>query len=752
VLIQEDYFKNIFNTFREAILILDESMRVLSANRSFFKIFKVDNANTIGSLLYDLGNGQWNIPYLRVLLEDILPKNDTVDDYEIEHRFDCIGLKTMLLNACKIREKNNDMPVILLAIEDITERKQMEELLIESEARYRRVFETASDGIVLLEKRDGNITHANLAVERMLGYSREESIGKKLQEIGVSLEMSDFQGIMQVLDKSGILNYTDVPVKAKSGQNIFTDIYMVDRARLAQCNIRDVTERKRAEETLKEEKTFIEYALNTLQDVFFVFDLEGRFLRWNKTMKAASGYTDREIALMKVADFFRRDDTERLSEAIQLTVKEGSASVDVSVVTKDGQQLPYELRAALMRDSIGNLIGISGVGRDLTERSKLETQLRHSQKMEAVGTLAGGIAHDFNNILNVIIGYGAMMLDRLGDDRDSREQINEILAAADRAVNLTKRLLAFSRKQDVDMRPVGVNEIIHGTEKMLCRIVGEDIVFNMELREDDLIVMADSGQIEQVLMNLISNACDAMPKGGRLMIGTEIREVDDAYITAYGYGRTGEYALISVTDTGTGMDAETQEKIFEPFFTTKGFKEGTGLGLSIAYGIIKQHNGYIKIYSEKGKGTTFNILLPVIKEKTSKRQEIEAVIPIKGGTETILVAEDDASLRKLSRIVLESFGYSVITAKDGEEAITRYKKHREKIQLLILDMLMPKKNGKEAYEEIRKLSPDIRVLFATGYTMDILTKKELLAEDMVFIPKPISPKDLLRRVREALDK
>jgi PAS domain S-box-containing protein len=264
MLIHEDYFKNIFNTVREAILILDENMRVLSANRSFFTIFKVDAANTIGSLLYDLGNGQWDIPHLRVLLEDILPKNDTVDDYEIEHNFESIGRKTMLLNACKIREKKDDAPIILLAIEDITEHKRLEELLNESEERYRRLFETASDGIVLLEKREGHITHVNPATEIMLGYSNEECIGNNLQDIGVPLDTSDFPAIMQALNKSGIINYDDVPVKTRSGQDIFTDIYMVDRAKLAQCNIRDVTERKQSDEKLKEEKAFIENALNAI--------------------------------------------------------------------------------------------------------------------------------------------------------------------------------------------------------------------------------------------------------------------------------------------------------------------------------------------------------------------------------------------------------------------------------------------------------------------------------------------------------
>jgi len=749
---QEDYFKNIFNTVRDGILILDEDLKVLSANRSFFNIFKVDSANTIGSLLYDLGNGQWNIPYLRVLLEDILPKNDTVDDYEIEHNFESIGQKTMLLNASRIRGKNNNQSIILLAIEDITERKRLEDLLTESEERYRRIFETANDGIVLLEKHQGNIIHANPAAEKMLGYSKEEYIGKKLQDIGVSLDMGDFPAIMQLLDKSGIINYDDVQVKTKSGQYIDTDIYMVDRARLAQCNIRDITERKRAEETLKEETLFIDNALNTLTDLFFVFNLEGRFLRWNKTMNAVSGYIDKEIALMKPTDFFRKDDKDRVSKAIEEAVKEGSASVDAIVISKDGRQIPYEFRASLLRDLTGNLVGISGLGRDLTERNNLEDQLRRSQKMEAVGTLAGGIAHDFNNILNVILGFGTMVMDKLETDGPSKSQMNEVLAAAERATNLTKRLLAFSRKQRTEVKLTNVNELITDIRKMLVRIIGEDIEFNLDLSDRSLIVMADAGQIEQVLMNLVSNAKDAMSNGGRLTIGTGLQEIDDEYIAANGYGTPGTYALITVADTGHGVDAETQEKIFEPFFTTKGIAEGTGLGLAISYGIIKQHNGYIKVYSEPGQGTVFKIYLPFIEVSALPDKKTEAAFPVRGGNETVLVAEDNASLRELARIVLESFGYSVITAEDGEDAITKFMGSKEGIDLAMLDMIMPKKNGKEVSEAIRKVSPRIKILFASGYTMDIIKDKELTESGFDFIDKPIRPQDLLRKVREILDK
>jgi len=554
MLIERDYFKNIFNTVRDAILILDENMRVLSANRSFFTIFKVDAANTIGSLLKNLGNGQWDIPNLRLLLEDILPKNDTVVDYEIEHNFESIGRKTMLLNACKIREKKDGLPIILLAFEDISERKRLEELLIESEERYRRIFETASDGIVLLEKHEGKIAYANQAAEIMTGYPKEECVGKRLQDIGISIDMSDFPAIMQLLNKNGIINYDDVEVKTKTGNYIVTDIYMVDRAKLAQCNIRDVSERKRAAETLEEEKRFIENALNSMKDVFFVFDLEGRLIRWNKTINAVTGYSDSDISLMKPLELLRHNDACKMSKAIQTAAREGSATVDVLLVTKEGKQISYEFRASRLVDNTGRLIGIIGVGSDLTERHKLERQLNHSQKMEAVGTLAGGIAHDFNNILNVILGYGGMVMDTLETGCPSKEHMREVLIAADRAADLAKRLLVFCRKQDFDLKPVDINGLILGLQNMFSRIIIENIEFNLYLADSPLIVLADAGQIELVMINLVTNAKDAMREGGRLTIRTSLEELDEAYVAAYGYGMPGRYALITAADTRAGNE------------------------------------------------------------------------------------------------------------------------------------------------------------------------------------------------------
>jgi CheY-like chemotaxis protein len=287
---------------------------------------------------------------------------------------------------------------------------------------------------------------------------------------------------------------------------------------------------------------------------------------------------------------------------------------------------------------------------------------------------------------------------------------------------------------------------------MLGRIISEDIDFQLGLADGDLVVLADAVQIEQVLMNLASNARDAMPEGGRLTIGTGLQEIDDEYIAANGFGKPGMYAIITVSDTGHGIDAETQKKIFEPFFTTKGIGEGTGLGLAISYGIIKQHDGYIKLYSEPGQGTLFKIYLPLIEAAAVLEKKTEAPVSVKSGNETILVAEDDASLRKLTRVVLESSGYTVITAEDGEDAITKFMENREKIDLAMLDMIMPKKNGKEVSEVIRKVSPRMKILFASGYTMDTIKTRELIESGLEFIHKPVLPKELLRKVREMLDK
>ena len=392
----------------------------------------------------------------------------------------------------------------------------------------------------------------------------------------------------------------------------------------------------------------------------------------------------------------------------------------------------------------------------ITERKKLEEQLRHMQKMEAIGQLAGGIAHDFNNILTAIVGYGHVALMKMAPSSSERLNIEHILEAANRAARLTQSLLVLSRKQVIDRKPVDLNEIIRMVEKLLLRIIGEDIKVETILHEGAVDVFADSGQIEQVLMNLATNARDAMLRAARrtFTIETEVMELDDEFVEIHGYGKPGAYALITATDTGTGMDEATRERIFEPFFTTKEFGKGTGLGLSIVYGIIKQHEGYINCYSESGKGTTFRIYLPVFKTEAVKeaKQAEAAGIPPARGTETILLAEDEEPVRRLIRDVLKESGYKVVEAVDGEEAVSKFMENQDAIDLLLLDVVMPKMSGKEAYEIIKKVKPDIKLLMTSGYSADFISKKGIIEEELNFLAKPMSPANLLKKVREVLDK
>ncbi|MCX5718366.1 MAG: ATP-binding protein, partial [Nitrospirae bacterium] len=350
-----------------------------------------------------------------------------------------------------------------------------------------------------------------------------------------------------------------------------------------------------------------------------------------------------------------------------------------------------------------------------------------------------------------IIGYGSLLQMKMSKDDPLLHNVNQILASSERAAKLVQRLLAFSRKQIIDLKPVHLNEIVKKVEKLLLSIIGEDIDFQTILTDEDLTIMVDSGQIEQVLMNLATNARDAIPEGGLLTIETDLVEMDNEYLKTHGYGKPGTYALVTVTDTGIGIDEKTREKVFEPFFTTKEVGKGTGLGLSMAYGIVKQHNGYINVYSELGKGTTFKIYLPVIKAEVEKVKPVEDA-SAKRGTEVVLVAEDEADVRKLTKTVLEEFGYTVIEAVNGEDAINKFMENRDKIQLLLLDVLMPKKNGKEVHEEIKKIKPDMKALFISGYTSNFIHKRGVLEEGIHFVLKPISPTKLLKKMREVLDK
>ncbi len=422
----------------------------------------------------------------------------------------------------------------------------------------------------------------------------------------------------------------------------------------------------------------------------------------------------------------------------------------------DGSSFPTEYCSypqIVNQEIVGAVVAFTDISqRKELERQKstLHEQLLHSQKMEAIGLLAGGIAHDFNNILTIIHGFGSMIQMEVAENDKLLHEVDQILAAADRAAQLTRSLLLFSRKQITELKTVDLNVIAQGSQSFLSRIIGEDISIRTELWAEKLLIHADIGQIEQVLMNLATNARDAMPNGGKIDIKTKTAEIDEQFLWEHGFGKVGRYALVSVADNGSGMDHETSQKIFEPFYTTKEAGKGTGLGLTTVYGIVKQHQGYINVESLPGHGTKFKIYLPIIEH------EVQAEVPpgqtyAAGGNEMILVAEDDEMTRELLTNTLSSFGYTVLNAIDGDEAVQLFNEHRDEIKLLLMDITMPNKSGAQAYEDILKIDPKMKTIFMTGYPVDMYENDQLKYDGCELIKKPIFITDLTRRIREMLD-
>jgi PAS domain S-box-containing protein len=419
------------------------------------------------------------------------------------------------------------------------------------------------------------------------------------------------------------------------------------------------------------------------------------------------------------------------------------------IVRKDGQIRWVESTIVPNYNAQGNLLSYDGILRDITERKNIEAQLLHSQKMEAVGRLAGGMAHDFNNILAAIVNYLYLLRSSLNDNASAQTDIDRIYSLAMKASEITKGLLAFSRNHIADFVPVNLNDAVKNMVKLLSKFIGEDIRLDVRLIDKSLIIMADITQIEQIIINLATNARDAMMDGGSIIIKTELIAVDDEFISGLGLVKPGTYARLTFADTGTGMDEETRQRIFEPFYTTKESGKGSGLGLSIIYGIVKQHAGYINVSSVPGRGATFAIYFQTVDSAVAGKT-VTRPLDLTGNAETILVAEDAAEVRNSTKFILERFGYKVIEASDGEDAIRKFNENRDNIDLLFFDVIMPHMNGREAYEEIKKIEPGIRAVFASGYSAEILDKERIVKDGLKFVSKPLSPDKLLSTIKEAL--
>jgi len=642
---------------------------------------------------------------------------------------------------------------------DVTSRKIAEELLKQNEALFRTVLETLPAGVWILEK-DGRIALSNEAARkiwagaRYLGIDLYDNYKGWWHDTGKRIEKDEWAGarainrgetsLGEIIDiecfdgnRKTIVN-SAVPLRNDKGQ-IFAAVIVN----------RDITELKHAEKLLMESEKKYRILFEESKDAILVSDPGGNLLDANQAAIELFGYTKEELFSLDPARlYYNPEDRKRLWQKL---ISSGFVNdYEAEMKRKDDEKIIVHLSISVIRDEEGKIFGHRGIAHDVTERRKLEQQLLQAQKMESIGLLAGGVAHDFNNLLTAISGYGQILNDSISaDDELMRESIEQVLKAAERAAELTRGLLAFSRKQVINPKPVHIDAIISNTGKLIRRIIGEDIEFITAFSDKKLLVMADAGQIEQVLMNLATNARDAMPYGGRLLISTKQVVVREGSEAQHGLSKSGECALICVADTGPGIAKKSLDKLFEPFYTTKEVGKGTGLGLSIVYGIIKQHDGSVLVSSKPGKGTTFNIYLPLIEGRVV-REEATMSAPLAGGMETLLVAEDEEVVRVFLKRILEKAGYHVIVAGDGEEAVARFREHDD-ISLVLSDVVMPRKNGKEILAEIKKIKPEMKMIFISGYTADIMHQKGIIEEGVEFIPKPFAKNNLLQKIRAVLD-
>lgn len=632
---------------------------------------------------------------------------------------------------------------------DITERKRAEQTGHE-QLHFMQVLINSIPIPVFYKDAQGIYLGCNSAFEAYLGLQKDQIIGKTVYDVAPK-HLADiyYKADSDLLSNPGIQTYkSSVKYADGSIRNvIFYKATFYDAAGEVGGLVgimMDITERKMAEALLQESEERFRILLDQGFDGIFIHE-NLIILDLNQRMADMSGYSSSELLHSKVIDLFTPDSQRRIHDYIHSGRK---GYYEVELLRKDGKIVSIEAFGAPCRFH-GRDARIVAI-RDITEQKKLQEQLRQSQKMEAIGHLAGGVAHDFNNILSAIVGYTHLTLMKMKEDDPLRVNLQHVLDSSEKAANLTQSLLAFSRKQVMAMKTVNLNEIVYGMMKIFDRVIGEDIKLRVNTAVHDLIVKADKNQIEQALMNLVTNARDAMPHGGTLTITTEEIEIDEGFIQMNLFGEPGRHAVISITDTGLGMDEKTRENIFEPFFTTKEVGKGTGLGLAMVYGTIRQHNGFINVYSTPGQGTTFRIYLPLVKAAVQPVEE-EAARAYSSGVETVLLIEDDEAVRKSTRALLEMSGYTVMEAAEGEYAVRLFRQHRDVIQLVISDIIMPGQSGRDVYEELKKIKPGLKVLFISGYPADMLTRKGILADGVNFISKPLRPDVLLKKVREVLD-
>ena len=752
-------FQTIFKAAPIGIAIANPDGYFIEVNRAFTKMLGYRKAEMKELTFVDITHPEDRDETLK--LSNAVRKG-RINSYRTEKRY----LKKDgqfvwgIIRATAVKDNDGQIQYWLGLVEDVSERKLAEEALEESEKRYRMLFEHGAEGIMVLDLHFGKFRYANPAICKMLGYTARELTAMSVKDIYPRKELKRVLRKFSAQTEGEKRLAQNIPCLRKDGTLIYVNINST-RVVLdgAECNVgffQDITKRVIAEEALRESEEKYRNILANIEEGYFEVDLSGNLVFFNDASCKLIGYPADELIGMNNREFTSRDTAKKMLKTFNRVFTSGKPAqiADFEVITKSGVKRHLELSASLIRDTDQQPIGFRGIVRDVTtrlksqkEKERLASQIQQVQKMESIGTLAGGIAHDFNNLLMGFQGNISLMLLDLEDDHPYVEYLKNMESYVLRGSELTRQILGFARRGKYQVKTTNINDLLDKSAEMFNR-TKKEITIHKKFPDDLWPVDVDRGQIEQVLLNLFVNAWQAMPGGGEIYIETEQVYLEDDYDKPYEI-TPGPYVRISVTDTGVGMDDDIQQKIFEPFFTTKAVGRGTGMGLASAYGIIKNHNGIIDVYSEKGHGTTFKIYLPasdksVPKEKPKPQKLLK-------GTETILIVDDEHMVIDIGKEILEKLGYTVITAASGTEALSLFKKNQTKIDLVILDMIMPDMSGRDTFENLKSCQSDVKVLLSSGYSIDGQATDILNSGCKGFIQKPFSLKQLSRKMREILD-
>lgn len=664
-----------------------------------------------------------------------------------------------VVRATAVRDNDGNIQYWLGIMEDISERKQAKKALAESESRYWMLFEHAAEGILAVDINSGKILYANPAICKMLGYFEKELTNMVVRDIHPKEKLRRVLNEFRAMKQGENRLAQNIPCVRKDGTRIYANInstqVVIDGFECIVGFFQDITQRVKTEEALRESEEKYRNILESIEDGYFEVDLAGNLMFANNAAQRMMGYSLEELIGMNNQEFTSHKTAKKMFQVFN-TVYNARKPVDVvnfEIITKDGNIKNLELSASLMQDSEQTPIGFRGIVRDVTERLKSEkekerlaSQIQQAQKMEAIGTLAGGIAHDFNNLLMGFQGNISLMLMDLDEDHPYCEYLKNMESYVIRGSELTRQILGFARRGKFQVKTINLNDLLEKSADMFSH-TKKEISIHKKFQEDLWPVEIDRGQFEQVLLNLFVNSWQAMPGGGNLYLQTENVHLEENHEKPYEIV-PGPYVRISVTDTGIGMDNEIQQRIFEPFYTTKAVGRGTGLGLASAYGIIKNHNGIIDVYSEKDHGAIFKIYLPA-SDKTVAREK-PLTEKLQKGTETILLVDDEEMVVDIGKEILEKLGYTVIPASGGSEAIEKIRQHKHRIDLVILDMIMPDMSGSETFDNLKTIDPDIRVLLSSGYSIDGQASEILNRGCNGFVQKPFNLKQISSKIREIL--